>query len=178
MSTNDKMEIPGLYKLIPLTSFRETEGVSFDILSPKNFPAIHSIDRVIHKSRAVSPGRVGDVEKAWYLHQSQDDNLMVMHGVRYVDLYNKEYGKVLSFKVTADEIILDGEKINTAPAMLTWPRGVFHRVMSGDEGSISINLATHYDNFDIKTNFSIYDLNVETGEYKVIRKGELDQHNV
>ncbi len=31
------------------------------------------------------------------------------------------------------------------------------------------------DGFDIETNFSIYDLDVETGEYHVIRKGSQDQ---
>ena len=43
------------------------------------------------------------------------------------------------------------------------------------EGSASVNLATHYDGFDIETNFSIYDLDVETGAYHVIRRGSRDQ---
>jgi hypothetical protein len=53
---------------------------------------------------------------------------------------------------------------------------VFHLITSDPiEGSASVNLATHYEGFDIETNFSIYDLDVDTGEYKVIRKGSLDQ---
>ncbi|MDY0143097.1 MAG: hypothetical protein RBR97_14505 [Bacteroidales bacterium] len=47
--------------------------------------------------------------------------------------------------------------------------------MSGEEGSASINLATHHDMFDIKTNFNIYDLNTETREYKLLREGFKDQ---
>jgi hypothetical protein len=60
--------------------------------------------------------------------------------------------------------------------MLVWPRYVFHRVVSDPtHGSASVNLATHYPGFDVRTNFSIYDLNIATGEYRVLREGHLDQ---
>ena len=59
--------------------------------------------------------------------------------------------------------------------MLVWPRGVFHRITSGEEGSITINLATHYEGFDIKTNFNIYNLDTKTGDYTVFRDGFKDQ---
>ena len=53
---------------------------------------------------------------------------------------------------------------------------VFHRVISDAKlGSASLNLAVHYEGYDIRTNFSIYDLDIETGEYRVIREGHLDQ---
>ena len=45
-----------------------------------------------------------------------------------------------------------------APAMLVWPSGIFHRIISGSDGSISVNFATRHNGFDIKTNFNIYDL--------------------
>jgi hypothetical protein len=38
-----------------------------------------------------------------------------------------------------------------------------------------VNFAVHYEGFDIRTNFDIFDLNTETGEFKVIRAGHLDQ---
>ena len=53
--------------------------------------------------------------------------------------------------------------------------GIFHRIISGSEGSISINFATRTSKFDLADNFNIYDLNTNTGEYKVIRNGALDQ---
>jgi len=53
---------------------------------------------------------------------------------------------------------------------------VFHRIRSDAEtGSHSVSLATHHPGFDIETNFSIYDLDVETGEFHVLRKGSKDQ---
>jgi hypothetical protein len=59
--------------------------------------------------------------------------------------------------------------------MLSWPTHVFHRVLSGPEGSAAVNLAYHHEGFDIRNNFSIYDLNTDTGDYSVIRAGHLDQ---
>jgi hypothetical protein len=60
--------------------------------------------------------------------------------------------------------------------MLGWPRRVFHRIVSNEQtGSASINFAVHYEGFDIRTNFNIYDLYVETGSARIIRHGYLDQ---
>ena len=55
--------------------------------------------------------------------------------------------------------------------MVVWPSGIFHRIISGSEGSISVNLATRNENFSLDDNFHIYDLNTETGAYPVIRDG-------
>jgi hypothetical protein len=38
-----------------------------------------------------------------------------------------------------------------------------------------VNLAVHYEGFDIRTNFNIYDVDVATGKFHVIRKGDEDQ---
>ena len=168
-------EIPGFYKAIALQPFRKTEGVSFDILPRDLIPKIDAIDRVIHKTKAVSPGPVGDVAEPWYMHPHQDDNLMVLQGVRYVDIYVKSHGRMESFMVTPEKIEHNGKILYDGPALLVWPRTVFHRIKSGEEGSASINLATHYKGIDMRTNFNIYDLDVKTGKFKVIREGHLDQ---
>lgn len=170
-----KMEIPGFYRIIPLKEFRRTPGVEFHILTKKDSPRIDGLDRVVHKSDAISPGPVNGVERPWYVHQHQDDNLIVLHGKRIVDIFYPETKEMKTFVVTPDQIEYEGNVVYTEPALLVWSHGVFHRIQSGKEGSASLNLATRYEGFDIKTNFSIYDLNTETGEYKVIRKGELDQ---
>lgn len=173
--SNTHIEVPGFYKVIRLKQFRKTEGVSFDILPIDALPRIDGIDRVIHSYNAVSPGLIGDVERPWYMHPGQDDYLMVLSGIRYVDIYNPDYGKIESFEVTADSVKRGDEIIYDGPVMLVWPKGVFHRIRSAEKGSASLNFAIRYDDFDIKTNFSIYDLNTDTGEYKVIREGHLDQ---
>lgn len=167
--------IDGLYEIIPLDIFRKTEGVNFDLIPASLLPKISSMDRVIHKKGAISPGSVAGVKRPWYMHPGQDDNLIVLFGTRYVDLYTKKHGKVEFFKVKSDKIEHDGEIIFDGPAMLVWPRGVFHRVESGSEGSASLNFAVHYNNFDINTNFSIYKLDTDNGKYEVIRNGTLDQ---
>jgi len=168
-------EVPGFYKAIALQPFRRTEGVSFDILPREIVPKVDAVDRVIHKSRAVSPGPVDNVPEPWYMHPYQDDNLMVLQGVRYVDIYTRAHGRIESFVITPERLEHEGKLLYDGPALLVWPRAVFHRIKSGEEGSASINLATHYEGIDMRTNFNIYDLDTETGKFRVIREGHLDQ---
>ena len=170
------IEIPGLYKIIPLKQFRRTPGVAFDILPMEFLPRIDGLDRVIHHHGAISPGATEGVVRPWYMHPSQDDNLMVLNGFRYVDVYTKDHGKVESFEVSSNIVIHNAKIVYEGPVMLVWPKGVFHRIRSGENGSASINFAVRGNDFDIKTNFNIYDLNPNTGEYKVIRDGHLDQY--
>lgn len=169
-------EVKDLYRIIPLRVLRRTPGVTFDLVPPEAFPRIDAFDRVIHEGGAVSPGPVGDVARPWYMHPCQDDNLVVLHGVRNVDVYTPAHGKLESFVVDPHRIFKGGELFFDGAAMLVWPRGVFHRIRSSDtQGSASLNFAVRYEGFDIKTNFNVYDLDPETGEYRVIREGRLDQ---
>lgn len=167
--------VPELYRIIKLKEFRRTEGVAFDVLVKSMVPRVDAIDRVIHTGPARSPGMVGEVSRPWYMHPCQDDNLFVLAGERHVEIYTPEHGRIESFVITPDTIRHNGELIYEGPALLVWPRNVFHRITSGNSGSASINLATHYDGFDIKTNFNIYDLDIQTGEYRLIREGYRDQ---
>lgn len=169
-------QVPGLYSVYRLEPLRRTPGVVFDILPMDILPRIDALDRVLHESSAQSPGPVGTVEHPWYMHQYQDDNLLVLHGSRFVQIYTPEHGRIENFKVTPDAVYKNGELLYQGGAILVWPRYVFHRIVSGKEGSASINLAVHYEGFDIETNFSIYDLDIETGEYRVIRRGSEDQY--
>ena len=169
-------EVKNLYKIVTLKELRRTENVKFDALDTSYMPHIDGFDRVIHAPGAISPGSVCGVKYPWYMHPHQEDNLMVLHGRRDIDIYTPEHGKIENFSVTADHVCRNGEICYMGAAMLVWPCGVFHRIVSHpEEGSASINFAVRYDGFDIKTNFNIYDLNTETGEYRVIREGHLDQ---
>jgi len=175
IDTDILKKIEGLYKIIPLKLFRKTPGVSFNILPKKNVPKIDAVDRVIHEKEAISPGPVGTITRPWYMHPHQDDNLMVLQGVRHIDLYTQAHGKIESFVVTPENIMQNGKSVYDGAALLVWPRGVFHRIKSGEKGSISVNLATHYKGIDMRTNFNIYDLDTVTGKFKIIREGYLDQ---
>lgn len=169
-------EIPGLYRIIPLQPFRHTPGVAFDIIPGDLFPRIDAFDRVVHEFGAISPGPVAGVERPWYMHPHQDDNLLILHGTRYVEIYSKAHGRVESFEATPSLIKQQGKIVYEGAAMLVWPCQVFHRISSSaTTGSASLNFAVHYDGFDIRTNFNIYDLDPATGEFRVIRAGHLDQ---
>jgi len=168
-------EIKGLYKIIHLKEFRRTTDVVFSVLTPSFVPKVDAVDKVLHKNGAVSPGVNEKGERTWYMHPHQDDNLIVLQGERNVELYTKKHGEIEKFTVTPDCVYMDDGKTCFEESMLVWPRGVFHRIISGDAGSTSINLATHYEGFDVKTNFNIYNLDTDSGEYAVYRYGFEDQ---
>ena len=167
-------EVQDFYRIIPLQKLRRTPGVFFDNVPMACLPRIDAIDRVLHEKSAVSPGPVAEVARPWYMHPHQADNLMVLHGTRQVDIYVPEHG-LLPFTVTPNRIMQGETLLLDESAMLVWPCKVFHRIVSGPEGSASLNFAVHYDGFDIRTNFNIYDLDLATGAYRVIREGFRDQ---
>jgi len=169
-------EVKGLYKIIPLTPFRKTPGVIFDIVPHEAFPRIDGIDRVIHQGGAISPGAVGEVEFPWYMHPHQEDYFLVLQGTRFTDIYTPEHGVVESFEISPQMIKQNNEVVFDGPAMLVWTCSVFHRIRSSEKnGSISMNFAARYEGFDIKTNFNIYDVDIEKGTYQVIREGFVNQ---
>jgi len=168
-------EVAGLYRVIQLNVLRRTPDVFFDNVPMGALPKIDAIDRVIHERGAVSPGPVGNLERPWYMHPAQDDNLIVLYGARQVDIYTKAHGQVENFIVTPNTIEKNGSLLSDGPAMLVWPRGVFHRIVSGEHGSASLNFAVHYPGLDMRSNFNIYDLDTTTGDFKVLREGFHDQ---
>jgi len=168
-------EVAGLYRIIPLNLLRKTPKVTFDCVPLAALSRIDAIDRVLHEGGAVSPGPVGEVARPWYMHPSQDDNLLVLFGTRHVEIYTPERGKIEEFTVTPNEISHNGQVIVQGGAMLVWPRRVFHRIRTGAEGSASLNFAVHYPGFDIRTNFNIYDLDPASAAFRVIREGHQDQ---
>jgi hypothetical protein len=166
-----------MYRLLPLRQLRRTTGVLFDEIVPSDIPKISGIDRVIHGPNGISPGPIGAVKRPWYMHTHQDDNLMVLQGTRYVDIFDPSTKTKASFIVTPENVYKNGKLYYDRPAMLVWPAGIFHRIISGPEGSISVNLASRLNDFDMRNNFNIYDLDTETGEHTLIRDGFQDQPN-
>ncbi len=174
MSSAIFREVADFYRIIPLKPLRRTPGVFFDNVPMELLPRIDAIDRVIHEKSALSPGPVGEVARPWYMHPHQDDNLIVLAGTRQVEIFLAGHG-VESFTVTPEQIRQGSTLLYDGPAMLVWPRFVFHRIVSGPQGSASLNFAVHYEGLDMRTNFNIYDLDVKTGEYRVLREGFRDQ---
>ena len=169
-------QVEGLYRILSLKVLRRTPNVAFDALDMGLISPIASIDRVIHGPGARSPGSVGDVEAPWYMHPQQEDNLMVLHGTRFVEIYTPEHGRIERFTVTPNGVRKEDGNAYEGAVMLVWPRRVFHRIVScPKEGSASINLAAHFEGFDIRTNFNVYDLDPATGRSRVVREGHLDQ---
>jgi hypothetical protein len=168
-------EVTGFYRVIALAPFRRTPGVAFDIFPMEFLPKIDGIDRVMHARDAVSPGPVEGVERPWYMHPQQEDNLIVLSGVRTVDIYTLEHRLLLTFVVEPDRIVKNGQLLYDGPAMLVWPCHVFHRIRSGVRGSASLNFAVRMPDIDMKTNFNIYDLDIVANTYRLLRSGFLDQ---
>ena len=168
-----------MYRIIPLRILRRTRGVMFDEMVPSDIPKISGIDRVIHGPNSISPGPIEDspipVKRPWYMHPGQDDNLLVLQGSRYIDIFDIKTNTKASFIVTPEKVYKNDKLYYDGPAMIVWPAGIFHRIISGDEGSISINMSTRNNNFNLNDNFNIYDLNVYSGEYRVIKDGSEDQ---
>ena len=170
-------EVTGFYRVIALAPFRRTKGVAFDIFPMQFLPKIDGIDRVMHANDALSPGPIEDIERPWYMHTQQEDNLIVLNGVRTVDVYTLEHRRLLTFVVEPDRILKNGQLLYEGPAMLVWPCHVFHRIQSSAEGSASLNFAVRIPGIDMQTNFNIYDLDTGANTYRLLRAGFLDQTN-
>ena len=164
-----------LYRLIPLRMLRRTTGVKFDEMVPSDIPKIDGIDRVIHGPNSISPGPVDNIKRPWYMHPGQDDNLMVLQGERYIDVCEPKSNQFASFIVTPDKIYKNDKLYFDGPAMVVWPAGVYHRIISGEEGSISVNFATRTSKFNLDDNFNIYALDKYSGEVELLRDGSDDQ---
>lgn len=166
--------VEGFFKITALKSYRKTAGVIFDSIPIRHTPCLETIDRVVHDLGAFSPGTVAEVERPWYLHEKQEDNLIVLAGFRDIDLYRD--GNLLQFRLTPQRLEIKGREYFDRPVMLSWSTRVFHRIQSSaDKGSASINIPVRLPGFDLRTNFNIYDLDLKTGQAKVIRDGFLDQ---
>ena len=164
-----------LYRLIPLRVLRRTTGVKFDEMVPSDIPKIDGIDRVIHGPNSISPGPIDNIKRPWYMHKGQDDNLMVLQGERYIDVYEPKSKNSASFIVTPEKVYKNDKLYYDGPAMIVWPAGVYHRIISGEEGSISVNFSTRTKDFNLEDNFNIYGLNKYSGESILLKDGSDDQ---
>ena len=97
-----------MYRLAPLRTLRNTMNVKFHEMVPSDIPKIHGIDRVIHEPYASSPGPVDDcpnpVKRPWYMHPGQDDNLLVLQGTRYVDIFDPKTKDKASFIISPEKV--------------------------------------------------------------------------
>jgi len=104
-----------MYRVIPMRVLRRThETRSTRWIS--DIPKIDGIDRVIHGANSI--------KRPWYMHTHQDDNLMVLQGTRYVDIFCPRRLVKSSFVITPDKnnkLYFDGS------ALIVWPSGIFHR---------------------------------------------------
>jgi hypothetical protein len=99
----------------------------------------------------------------------------VLQGERFVDIFCPNKKKLSSFIITPDKIYKNDKLYHDSPAMIVWPAGIFHRIVSGKDGSISVNFSTRTKEFSLDDNFNIYDLDISTGNSRLIREGIDDQ---
>ena len=165
-------KVEGLFHIIPLEQLRHTENVDFEVMA--FFEAFSGVDIVKHEPGARSPGAVNGEGDYWYMHPHQEDNMITMCGNRFVQLYTEEHGKIETFELSYEWVKHNGEWVHKWPALLGWPKYVFHRNYS-PEGSTSINFAIRTNEFDLDTEFNIYDVDESTGKFEVKRIWKLDQ---
>jgi hypothetical protein len=170
-----KTRVEGFYSIKPLKLFRKTEGVIFDIIPKELVSKTSSIDRVLHDKNAISPGPVNEIKRPWYMHFHQQDNLVVLQGHRIVELFSLDLDKKIIFKIYPNKILCDDKILLDEGCVLTWEENIFHRIISGEEGSASLNFAVRSEGFDVKNNFNIYSLDENLKTYKSIREGFQDQ---
>lgn len=166
--------LDGMCYYIPLGELRRTPKVDFHFVPLLRQEGIGQIQRVVHQPGAQSPSVEGEDVQPWYMHPHQEDNCLMLGGERVVDLYTKEHGKQ-TFRASMDKITWeDGTVIYEGPHIFGWYKDVFHRPNS-PEGSVALFMVRYFDGFDLDTEFSMYNVDEETGEYSVYRKGALDQ---
>lgn len=171
---NDEIieKIDWLFHIIPFTLLRHTNGVDFH--SIPFIENINGMERVVHWKWAKSPWKVWEIEEWWYMHPSQEDNLITLEWVRIVELYTPKHWKIEVFEISPDYIKLNWILVLNWPGILGWPTWVFHR-NSSINGSVSMNLWIRFKWFNIDTEFNIYDVDFVNKKIKVIRKWNLDQ---
>lgn len=163
-----------LFHVIPFELLRHTENVDFH--SIPYLDQINSMERVVHSSWAISPWKVWNINEWWYMHSHQEDNLIIMSWNRIVELYHPKFSKwkIERFELDENYIKHNWKIICEWPWILGWPSWVYHRNNS-PEWSSSLNLWIRFNWFNISTEFNIYDIDLETNNIKMIRKGSLDQ---
>jgi len=157
-----------MYRLIPLRTLRKTTEIKIHEIISSDIPIIDGINKIVHSPNCKSPGPIKNVARPWYRHRGQSDNLLLLHGKRYIDIYDTKLNKKSSFMVTPDKIYKNNELLYDGPAIICWSPGTFHRIASGIKGSISINFVTRKKNFDYENDINIYDLDTETGFFRCI----------
>ena len=107
--------------------FRETKDVIFYDISVDESNAA---DLVVHTGTAISPPNDNVGAKQFYIHSFQDDYNRVVSGERTFELVN--YTWKYPYHIV---------HLNRTSGALVIPRGTFHRSVSGENGSIVINLS-------------------------------------
>lgn len=89
-------EAKGLYTIISIDEFRKIPDVEFMVIAGDKLPRVDEVDKVLHQPGAISPGMNDKNARTWYMHPSQDDNLLVLQGERNVQIYIRKRTEKLS----------------------------------------------------------------------------------
>ncbi|AEC53154.1 hypothetical protein SCRM01_208 [Synechococcus phage S-CRM01] len=130
------MKLP--YEIVPTTIFRETESVSFYDCT---VPNTNGCDVVRHGAFASSPPFDGPFPQ-FYVHSEQVDNNLCVSGFRIfylIDIYGENPYHIVT--------------LSPSVGSLRIPKGVYHRSISLEEGSVLINQSERTPEFDVTKEF-------------------------
>lgn len=179
---------PGFWELVPLELYRQRQGTDFNKVPMEQFRGtVNAMDHILSASCARSPGNV-EGKQGWYMHANQQDNMLVLAGVRTTTLrrtFVREDGKRCAegvdkqevFQMTPNEVRRNGVVVHQGPVILRIENNVLHRIESGTDGSSAVNFAVRTKRFDIDHEYDIFDCD-ESGLLTVIRQGKEDQYIV
>lgn len=141
-----------MFTLIPLKNIKRCSSFKIDNLVVENGSNITGIFREIHgpktKSSIGSENKIKKMfkikyncqEEIWYQNRFEKNNLMVLNGSRYLDLYCQRTYKKENLIIHEDNIYRNGKLYYGSPAIISWSGDLFHKTESGENGSFSLNI--------------------------------------
>ena len=145
-------EVPNLYRIIPLHVLRKTPGVSFDLVPTDVLPRMTASTASCMTATPFRPGRLATSIAPGICTLAKTTIFVILHGVRFIEIYIREHSRIESFEATPHQIRQDGQIVYDGPAMLVWPRRMLHRIRSdANVGSSSVKKTVAYEDFDVRT---------------------------
>ena len=141
-----------MFQIIPLNSMTRNARHSIDnilfnsstdftafyreILSPNMIGPVATSNPLVKKLFKIDSSKK---ETIWHQNRYEINNLLILDGMRTIELYNMQNNKKSFIEITPDNIYKNGKIYYGSPCILTWNGELFHRTISGENGCISMN---------------------------------------
>lgn len=141
-----------MFRIIPLGSVLRNGSHSIDNILIDSTSKFTSFNREILGPNTCGPIgtsnpiskklfriRHNQKESQFYQNRYEQNNLLMMQGMRTIELYCPDTSNTEFLEITPDNIYKNGKLYYGSPAILSWNGQLFHKTTSGAKGAISIN---------------------------------------